>query len=452
MIFSALVGVAVTLTLAAPARADTADQAKIQTVLDLQATPHTLDQAHPSAAVSGKVTDQATGNPVPNAPVNLGANGGSVNATAVTDQAGEFTATYTVNTRPYVDDSAHTVSAYVYETDEFLPSDSKVVVFTVNTTPTRLTLTADRSKADYGQPIKLSGTLTASGAAVSGKTVTITPSPDYPASCNVYDTAPVTASVRSDGTFSTTVKPRCGVLSYTASLTAQGWYEQASATTGGTRIRQAVDIQIGPAITKDGNVNVSGSIHERYAFGSFKGRTILLQYSPGSYAKASGKWTTKKTLKIQYDNSFHYSFPHFNQSGYWRAQIAASGNTLAATSPVKKAWRWNTHFAGVKLSTKKTTFRHKLTIGGQLIRSVATNHGNSYKQIGFAKQRVQIGFTCNNRKNVWYTDNGWVTTDSHGRFKKTIRAYCTGKMFVIYWGGSDTYRTDSKNLPITVKG
>ncbi|WP_460342911.1 hypothetical protein [Actinoallomurus acanthiterrae] len=163
---------------------------------------------------------------------------------------------------------------------------------------------------------------------------------------------------------------------------------------------------------------------------------LTIEYS------ADGKtgWAVKKTVNSSTQTSEFNTSLYYNMSGYWRARFAGDATYQAATSPVRKAWRWRTEIHSFKVSPKKVRKNKYTTASGRLIRwTTLTKHG------GYAGQRVRIIFRFKGKK-TWYHLK-WTKTNSTGYFKQKVHAYGSGYYAAEFEGGKGTFGTDSDNTP-----
>ncbi|WP_433172671.1 hypothetical protein [Actinoallomurus sp. CA-150999] len=183
-----------------------------------------------------------------------------------------------------------------------------------------------------------------------------------------------------------------------------------------------------------GNVTADGALRSDSAISDALPLTI--EYSP------NGKtgWSVKKTVNADTSaNAFHAAL-NYLASGYWRARFAGDTTYQAATSPVRKAWRWRTEIHSFKVSPKKVRKKGYVTASGRLIRWTTINkHG------GYSGRRVRIIFRFKGQK-TWYHLK-WTKTNSKGYFKQKVHAYGSGYYAVLFAGGKDTFATSSDNTP-----
>ncbi|MEV0398847.1 hypothetical protein [Actinoallomurus sp. NPDC050550] len=151
-------------------------------------------------------------------------------------------------------------------------------------------------------------------------------------------------------------------------------------------------------------------------------------------------WSVKKTVKAGTDTSSFHTSLYYNMSGYWRARFAGDATYQAATSSVRKAWRWRTEIHSFKVSPKKVRKNRYATASGRLIRwTTLTKHG------GYSGRKVRIVFRFKGKK-TWY-HLAWAKTNSKGYFSKKVHAYGSGYYGAIFEGGSGTFATASDNTP-----
>ncbi|GAA0352181.1 hypothetical protein NE235_32490 [Actinoallomurus spadix] len=182
------------------------------------------------------------------------------------------------------------------------------------------------------------------------------------------------------------------------------------------------------------NVTVNGGLRSDSAI--YSALPLTIEYS------SDGKtgWTVKKNVTADSGgNAFNATF-YYGRSGYWRARFAGDGTYQAATSPVRKAWRWRTEIHKFKVSPKKVRKNHYVTASGSLIRWFSdTRHG------GYSGRKVRIIFRFKGKK-TWY-HLAWAKTNGKGKFSKKVRAYGKGYYAAEFEGGSGTFASESSNTP-----
>ncbi|MEV5710823.1 hypothetical protein [Actinoallomurus sp. NPDC052274] len=181
------------------------------------------------------------------------------------------------------------------------------------------------------------------------------------------------------------------------------------------------------------DVTVYGGVRSDSAI--YSALPLTIEYSP------DGKtgWTVKKKVTAEDGNSFNATF-YYGRSGYWRARFAGDATYQAATSPVRKAWRWRTEIHSFKVSPKKVRKNHYVTASGSLIRWFSDT-----KRGGYSGRKVRIVFRFKGKK-TWY-HLAWAKTNSKGKFSKKVRAYGSGYYAAVFEGGSGTFASDSANSP-----
>ncbi|GAB3670320.1 hypothetical protein GCM10027589_38820 [Actinocorallia lasiicapitis] len=196
-----------------------------------------------------------------------------------------------------------------------------------------------------------------------------------------------------------------------------------------------------------GTITAHGRAHRFAANGRQPTGKFDLQFSP------DGKrgWKTVKSVRGASGYSVLYQVKGFfhGLSGYWRWSFKGDGFFPAAVSPVVKTWRWATYFTGWKVAPKKVRFHSKITISGRLWEYYASG-----KKRGFARQNVRLLFTCKKTGGgkKWFSDYGWVKTDSKGRFSKRVKAVCTGKVVAVYNGREARFGSETKLVNLSVSG
>lgn len=315
----------------------------------------------------------------------------------------------------------------------------------------RVTATASTLNADPGTVITVAGALEQQSGSdwlpIAGQTVVVGPAWDDVAGS---DGQRVTVTTDDTGHFSTpyTMGATGGKIQVRYGFDqngndAGGPYLPTSTYTANVVVRKPINF---PSFTVS---------YDQYAMVTINGSVSSGQYDvtvPALNVEYShnGKtgWSVKKKLRSNPNSSYFTTKFEYNQSGYWRVRFTGTTRFMPAVSPVRKAWRWNTHFTGFKVSPKKVRFKQRVTVSGKLNRYYALG-----KKKGFAKQKVYIYFTCDSdKRTVWYSDSGWVRTNSKGLFKKRVRAYCTGKWMAFYYGGRDTFAAGSDYYRIKVTG
>ncbi|MCO6005220.1 hypothetical protein NE236_09505 [Actinoallomurus purpureus] len=183
-----------------------------------------------------------------------------------------------------------------------------------------------------------------------------------------------------------------------------------------------------------GNVTADGALRSDSAISSALPLTI--EYS----SDGQTGWTVKKTVTTDTGaNAFHSTFFN-NWSGYYRARFAGDATYQAATSPVRKAWRWRTEIHSFKVSPKKVRKNHYVTASGRLVRWFTnTKHG------AYSGRKVEIIFRFKGKK-TWY-HLAWAKTNSKGNFTKKVKAYGKGYYAAVFRGGKGTFATGSSNTP-----
>ncbi|GAA4627778.1 hypothetical protein GCM10023196_041400 [Actinoallomurus vinaceus] len=182
------------------------------------------------------------------------------------------------------------------------------------------------------------------------------------------------------------------------------------------------------------NVTINGGLRSDSAI--YDALPLTIEYS---FDGKTG-WTVKKTVTADTGaNAFNTTF-NYNQSGYWRARFAGNATYQAATSPVRKAWRWRTEIHSFKVSPKKVRKNRYVTASGRLIHWTTIS-----KHSGYAGRRVRIIFRFKGKK-TWYHLK-WTKTNSKGYFKQKVHAYGSGYYAAVFEGGKGTFATGSDNTP-----
>jgi hypothetical protein len=294
------------------------------------------------------------------------------------------------------------------------------------------TLTATPAPAAIGSTITISGTLT--GLTNSGwvplptQTVTFTDTGDP-------SEAIASATTDANGNFTTTAivtgtlgSPYEVQASWTdpqnAGVQANDWLTIQTPSVAGLS-----DFTV--AYSPYGDITAQGTIAESNR--AVPPGSLDLQFS----ANGSTGWKTIKKIawagSVEFNTTFFYG-----QSGYWRAFYPGDSSHLAATSPVRKAWRWSTYTSKISASAHRVSPHGRLTIAGSLYRYTSIGHKSAYKS-----EWVEVIFHLTGKK-TWYKF-GWAKTNSKGHFSFTGHVYGSATYLVIFPGGSGTFACQSPN-------
>jgi hypothetical protein len=397
-----------------------------------------MDAAHPTLKISGTLTTQGAV-PLVQHKVAFQADGDAKGtfSTDTTDSDGAFTVTY----RPSGSaQNTVTISGAVppdLDDAEAYTAPDQVVVATVVTTPTVLTLTTPGS-TDIGSATSVSGTLTAAGNGLGGTDVKITGN-----GLNGCKADTVTATTDSGGDYRATVRPPCKLDGYTATAVPDGLNRPATVTAA-LFVRDHWKIKSKASIDPAGKVKVSGSVTGTVPYADL---SLPLRYS----ANGRSKWKTIKTLKTDANGGYAASFT-YKHAGYWRVEPHGSPTTAYTAGPRIKAWRDSVRMVSFKLSPTKTKFKKKINLSGVFQRKDAKGHWKPW-----SKRTLHIWFTCpRDTGKARYGTNKTVRTDSRGRFKKKITAYCTGDVYVEFDATpksvKHTFTTASRHIHLSVPG
>ncbi|MCP2340612.1 carboxypeptidase-like regulatory domain-containing protein [Actinomadura rupiterrae] len=419
MLRFATVGVTSTLLLgtltAVPAFADGTAAVTI-------AAPASVDPEHPTATITGKVTN-ADGTPAAGAAVELSAPAGEGTVTAgTTDADGNYTATLAPNgTSDSVVVSANVPSLSLH-------SDPVTVQIVRGQTDT--VMTADKSTLDEGQPVTLNGAVTYKGTAVPGGKAVLGQTPD--ANCTGAPIPAQTLTVGADGRFSTTVKPSCGGTFY-VDTTPAGLFKGGRVTLGHTAVRYAGRLAFSTTMDAYGQVTAWTNLYSPSGGGQVYNRKVVLEYS----SNGTTGWKTMKTFSPW--NTGYKTSLRVYYSGYWRSRFLGDTTYAPSVSPVRKLWRWSTKMS--KLSASKTSVRKNsyVTVSGTLSRWYVSKGGYG----AFGGQTVRIIFRFKGKK-TWYHVK-WVKTDKKGHFSAKVRAYGDGYFAAVFGGTSDTWAAGTPN-------
>ncbi|GAB3669035.1 hypothetical protein GCM10027589_35990 [Actinocorallia lasiicapitis] len=427
----AVVAVAGALLPGAAAAADPITEVAYLLKADLTA----VDTAHPVVKITGKLLVAGTATPVVGKKPAFLAKGDprAKFSDAKTGDDGEFTVTYTAS------GSAADKVSISGATPSDLPGviagtdADQIVEVKVTTVPTKLTVAADKLAIDPGEPLKLSGRLTAGDEPVGGAQVKLTG--HGVGDCTI---GAVTADTGADGGFAATVRPECWIDRFTASAVPDGLLRPSSAETGTIFVRGRSAISLESRIDAHGRVSLGGVLNPATA-----GASVPIEFS----ANGRTGWKRIKTLTSAADGSFRASFT-YKHAGHWRARRFGTAQAAPATSPVVKAWRKPVRVTKQKLSPGKIRYRKKATLSGVLQQSTAPGRWKP-----FAKRTLKVWFTCDAKKAKGYRFSaGTVKTDARGRFTKKVTARCTGAFYVEYPGASGYFALTSKRAKLKVSG
>ncbi|GAA3199777.1 hypothetical protein [Actinocorallia longicatena] len=390
----------------------------------LTAERPTIDAAHPSVKISGKLTVKGKTTPIVGQRVALKTDDDPrAQFTAdTTDDDGAFTVTYTASGSAKAE--VFVIGGPPPGMPDVNDTDSDGVTLAVETVPTALTVAADRTAVDLNQPFTLAGRLSAGAKGIARTDVRL-------AGHGIGACAPdpVTATTDADGAYKASFRPSCKIDKIVASALPGGLQEPATAETGPLTVRDT------PAIGLTAKIGVTGWVRLAGAIVPGSRVTIGLEFSPDKK-----KWKKIRTVRAASDGSFALAFT-YKHGGYWRARNGS------ITSPAARAFRAETRVTTFKLSPSRTRYKRKTTLSGLLQHKV----GKKWK--GYAKRTLSIYFTCKDTRNkTVYLEYRTVRTNSRGRFSKRVPAYCTGRVYVTFNGNTDSFKTTSKKLTFTVSG
>ncbi|MCO6000011.1 hypothetical protein [Actinoallomurus rhizosphaericola] len=392
--------------------------------LTVSADPAVLDPDHPTAVLSGQVTSPTDDTPVVGLGVHLWVqHNESTIADVTTDATGHFTASFSPTEQDIDSDSPNqiVVEASTPYTTEHAGTTTSVFV-KLNRPQLGMTLTVDRTKADQGVPVSVTGTVqrpTETGTApAAGVTVDLS-------DCGVS-----LGSVTTDdtGRFATKANLVC-----TDAIWARAHgslYQLVDAYTPTITVRPKPrfwDIQA--SLDANGTVAIRGETDLGRGTASVEKQPVAIQYSTGN-----GSWRTVATTKFQTSDGIFATSFFTGRSGYYRASFAGNADYTPAVSSAVKLWRWNTRFDKFKVSPHSVRKNHTVTVSGTLSRAVSMT-----KRSGYASRKVEVIFRFKGKK-TWY-HLAWAKTDKHGKFSKKVKAYGSGYYAVVFYGGSDTFST-----------
>ncbi|GAA1565033.1 hypothetical protein GCM10009678_55080 [Actinomadura kijaniata] len=408
---------------AAPAVAAGGDP--VTPVITLAAAPTSVDPEHPTAAISGKVTARETGAALPGVPVDLSTSWGDV-TDATTGDDGSFTATLS----PTGEQGPVPVTAHVVAAEGHSAGQSEPVYVAVRRGTPEVTLKADRSKVDEGQPVTFTGTVAHKGTPLANLPLTLDSSRF---SCGNGYIHPVRLKTDANGEYRHTAKALCGT-DYTVVTAGRGFYESGRSAALPLAVRQRSVLSLSASLSAYGEFNASGGITVPTTSQSMNGKKVVLEHS---YDGKTG-WKAAKTLTVKDDHYFSTKF-RVNNSGHWRVRFAGDASVMPATSPVRKTWRWNTRMSKISVSPKSVRKNRYTTVRGTLTRYWPKLGRHS----AYGGKKIRVIFRFKGKK-TWY-HAGWATTDGKGRYTRKLRAYGDGYFAAVFAGTSDTWASETPN-------
>ncbi|RFU43434.1 carboxypeptidase regulatory-like domain-containing protein [Actinomadura logoneensis] len=392
--------------------------------ITIAATPASVDPEHPSATITGKVTD-ADGAPVPagtNVELTAPEGHGTVTGGA-TDADGNYTAS--------VSPDGTSDSVVVIANVPTLSVESQPLTIQIDRGPTDTAVTASRTTLDEGQTLTLNGTVTYKGNPfVGGGKAVIGQTAD--AGCSAPPMTPQMLTIGADGKFGTTVKPSCPGTFYVDSSPA-GLYKGGRSTLAHTTVRYAGQLAFSATMDPYGQVTAWTTMKSPSGGGTSNRRKVVLEYS----SNGTTGWKTVKTFSTY--NAGYKATTNVYYSGYWRSRFAGDAKYAPVVSPTKKLWRWSTKMS--KLAASKTSIKKNkyITVSGYLYRWNTSKNGYG----AFGGQSVRIIFRFKGKK-TWYHVK-WVKTDRKGHYSAKVRAYGDGYFAAVFGGTSDTWAAGTPN-------
>ncbi|ROO90764.1 hypothetical protein EDD29_8503 [Actinocorallia herbida] len=197
-----------------------------------------------------------------------------------------------------------------------------------------------------------------------------------------------------------------------------------------------------------GRITARGSAKTSQAGGKKLRAQFRLQFSKNG---KPGTWKTVKTTDLKPATTASLALKRFyyGRSGYWRWLYPGDGVFKRTVGETVKAWRWATYFTGWKITPKKVGYKKKITLSGRLWEYTGPN-----TKRGVRYQNLSFYFTCDKTGDgkEWYSDYSFARTDANGRFSKTEKAVCTGKVIAVYPGRKGYFASETDPVRLTVTG
>lgn len=403
------------------------DARRPQRLMDVRATPDTLDFDHRETIVTGRVTG-ADGTPVAGAPITVTSPGSSVNATGTTAVDGSFS----VKVPP--SDGALMVSANAH--DDFTWTTTWLNL-TVRRSPARVSLQFAPAASKAGAKTTLSGML--EGQSADG---TWTVLPAKPVALSFIDDE--SGETRTLGTVTTDANGR---YSLPATVPGPGTWQATSAGDTfllGATTSQHADSMFGTRITNltarpnpvevGGHVTVKGLVTR---IGSPVDRMFVNDGHVTLYSSPDGKRTVKLS-EGRTDANGHFSLSAVAKAdGHW--WVAYNGHRDSTQNPSHDLpstsarfsvdARYKTAISSFNASPEPVKKGHALTVTGHITKLVGKWQPGAGASLKIYFQPFG-SFTWTAMGTAKANRNGWFTT--------TVKAWQDGTWAASY-AGSPTY-------------